>query len=100
MVSRKTIINKKDKPPRATRKYTVPFEKYSNNPPAVVDGKFVALEGSTVQVWRGRAAVKPQWHTCKVTKITIDSIEMWDETITQWFCIGHNEVNTIDIRLT
>ena len=84
---------------RAPRRTTVPFEKYANLPPAVIDGKFTAQPGTYVLAFRHRAGCKPGWHRCKVMKVDDSVIETWDETLGQWFTLSADLVGAPELRL-
>lgn len=85
---------------RAPRKSTVPFEKYANFPPAIVDGKFLAEPKAQVYAWRVRTGNKPSWHTCTVVRASPDYVELIDETLGgQWFCFKPTDPAVPDVRM-
>lgn len=83
---------------REPRKVTVPFEKYEGLPKANVDGKFLAPVGSHVYAWRVRTGERPSWHTCKVIRSSPDYVELWDDTLGQWFCFNPQLPTVPDVR--
>lgn len=91
---------KKPKQPRAPRRTTVGFEKHSGKPPAIVDRKFIAPEGSVVYAWRTRSGCKPSWYRCQVIKVADDYVQLWDELFGQWFCFNPQDPVVPDIRLS
>lgn len=90
-----------DKPPKARerRQKAVPFDKHAMLPPAVVDGQFLPAPGTCAYAWRTRSGERPRWHTCKVVRIAPEYVELWDETLGQWFCFNPKATNVPDIRM-
>lgn len=91
---------KKEKPRRAPRKLTVPFEKHSADPPAIVEGRFVATVGARVWAWRTRSGCRPSWYPCKVMKVSDKAVELWDEAAEQWYGFDPTASNAPDVRLS
>lgn len=91
---------KKPKQPRAPRRITVGFEKHSGNPPAIIEGKFIAPKGSRVFAWRMRSGCKPSWYECEVHGVADDHVQLWDITAGQWFCFDPSAKEVPDVRLS
>lgn len=90
---------KKPKVPAGPRRKTIPFEKYSHLPPAIVDKKFIAPVGAMVWAFRHRGGQKPSWYPCKVMSIDEKGVNLWDEVAAQWFCFDPTADIVPDVRL-
>jgi hypothetical protein len=81
------------------RKRAVPFERHSADAAAIVGGKFTANPGDRVHAWRQRSGSKPTWHDCTVIRVSPAYVELWDDTLDQWYTFNPESAGTADIRL-
>lgn len=91
----------KDKPVkvRQRRARAVPFDRCAALPVAIVDGLFLAPPTTRIYAWRTRSGERPKWHTCKVVRTAPEYVELWDETLGQWFCFNPKAPDVPDIRM-
>lgn len=85
---------------RASRKAKVPFERHESLPKSIVDGKFTPSTGAKVYAWRTRAGEKPSWHFCEVIRASAELVDLWDETLGQWFSFDPRATDAPDVRST
>lgn len=98
-MDRKLLARPKVVKPRQPRKKVVPFDRHALLPKAVVDAVFLPQPGARVYAWRTRSGERPQWHVCSVVRIAPDSVELWDETLGQWFCFDPRSASCPDVRM-
>ena len=98
-MQRKSLVSQKTPKARTRRKKAVPFDRYALLPRALAGSSFVPVAGDRVYAWRVRAGDRPQWHTCKVMRVSPESVELWDETLEQWFCFDPRVITPPDIRM-
>lgn len=98
-MQRKPLASQKIVKPRQRRKKAVALSKHEALPHAIVDGSFLQVPNARVYVWRSRTGERPQWHTCKVMSANVERVELWDETLEQWFCFDPRAGNLPDIRM-
>lgn len=85
---------------REQRYVVVPFEKHKALPSAFdSSGLFIATGSERVYAWRHRSGQRPSWHTCTVVRATPDLVELWDETLGQWFCFDLKTAEVPDVRM-
>lgn len=77
----------------------MPFERHAAMPTALVSGKFLPHVGAQVYAWRVRTGSCPSWHTCTVIRTAPENVELWDETLEQWFCFDPRGSALPDVRM-
>jgi len=98
-VKRKPLTKDKPVKARERRQKAVTFDKHAALPAAIVDGLFLSVPESRVYAWRTRSGERPKWHTCKVVRSAPEYVELWDETLGQWFCFNPKAPDVPDIRM-
>lgn len=98
-MKRKPLAPVKVPKPRERRKKAVPFDRHASLPKAIKAGTFLASLGSRTYVWRVRSGERPQWHVCSVVRVSPEYVELWDETLGQWFCFDPRSAACPDVRV-
>lgn len=98
-MKRKPLTKERPVKVRERRQKAVPFDKHAALPVAIVDAQFLAPPAGRVYAWRTRSGERPKWHTCKVVRVAPEYVELWDETLGQWFCFNPRAPDVPDIRM-